>query len=324
MVKFSDARGGNIVIDELNTNGHFKHSLWRIFLIIFALISFIITCSFNALAGSGPNGVFTRSTGSISDNNLTEFTPAGWTFSIWGVIYFWQAAWLIYTISRIPRKSNINYLYIYPNTLHYSVFIFYIINMTLNIVWLIIWDRNYFGWSLLVIFLMLVTVLTPMVITHILLQRNRLIYINSNRKIDIWLVRIFVHNGFAIYGTWLYLATLLNLTIWISQIYNKDPQSITDATTAALSLVLVGIVVYFVCENFIFYSSMAYTFLPWFALIFALSGVLSKNYNRIGVSSKSKAFSLALLILCCILFFIRLGLFIVRYVKRKIPTIQDP
>ncbi|CAF4546132.1 unnamed protein product, partial [Rotaria magnacalcarata] len=248
----------------------------------------------------------------------------GWTFSIWGVIYFWQAAWLIYTISRIPRKSNINYLYIYPNTLHYSVFIFYIINMTLNIVWLIIWDRNYFGWSLLVIFLMLVTVLTPMVITHILLQRNRLIYINSNRKIDIWLVRIFVHNGFAIYGTWLYLATLLNLTIWISQIYNKDPQSITDATTAALSLVLVGIVVYFVCENFIFYSSMAYTFLPWFALIFALSGVLSKNYNRIGVSSKSKAFSLALLILCCILFFIRLGLFIVRYVKRKIPTIQDP
>ncbi|CAF4900952.1 unnamed protein product, partial [Rotaria sp. Silwood2] len=58
--------------------------------------------------------------------------------------------------------------------------------------------------------------------------------------LDIWLVRILVHNGLAVYGTWLYLATLLNLTIWISQIYNKNAQSITDASTAALTFVLVG------------------------------------------------------------------------------------
>ncbi|CAF4574866.1 unnamed protein product, partial [Rotaria sp. Silwood2] len=51
--------------------------------------------------------IFTQRTGSVSDNNLTEFTPAGWTFSIWGIIYFWQAAWLIYAITRIPRKSYI-------------------------------------------------------------------------------------------------------------------------------------------------------------------------------------------------------------------------
>ena len=64
-------------------------------------------------------------------------------------------------------------------------------------------------------------------------------------KVDIWLVRLFVHNGLAVYGTWLYLATLLNLTIWVSQIYNGNSQSVTDASTAALSLVLVAIVVYF-------------------------------------------------------------------------------
>ena len=71
----------------------------------------------------------------------------GRTFTIWGVIYFWQAAWLIYAFSRIPRKSNTGYLYIQPNTLHYSIFIFYILNMGSNIGWLLLWDRTYFGVS---------------------------------------------------------------------------------------------------------------------------------------------------------------------------------
>ncbi|CAF1170059.1 unnamed protein product [Adineta ricciae] len=302
----------------------FQHSWWRILLIIGAIVAFILTCTFNGLASSGSSGIFKQATGSVSDDNLTDFTPAGWTFSVWGVIYFWQAAWLIYAVSRIPRKSNVGYLYIAPNTLHFIIFIFYIINMGLNIGWLFVWDRAHFGWALLVIFLMFLTITIPMIITHVLLQRNRQIYIDSRRTADIWLVRVFVHNGFAIYGTWLYLAMLLNLTIWISRIYNRNAQSITDVSTAALSLVLVGILVYFVCENFIFYSSMAYTFLPWFVLIFALSGVLSKNYRRMDIPDRNKSFTLALLILCCVLFAIRVILFIFRYIKGHIPTIRAP
>jgi biotin transporter BioY len=69
---------------------------------------------------------------------------------------------------------------------------------------------------------------------------------------------------------------------------------------------------------------MAYTFLPWFVLFFALSGILSKNYNRTDILDRNKSFALALLIICGVLFIVRLGLFIIRYIKRKIPTIQDP
>ncbi|CAF2017737.1 unnamed protein product [Rotaria magnacalcarata] len=314
----------NRYVDETDTKERFEHRWWHILLITLAVVAFIVTCVFNGLSSTGSNVIFNQKTGSVSDQNLTEFTPAGWTFSIWGVIYFWQAAWLIYALTRIFRKSNTGYLYIEPNTLHFSIFIFYIINMGLNIGWLILWDRTYFGWALLVLFSMLVTIIIPMIITHILLQRNRQKYIDSNRKADIWLVRLFVHNGFAVYGTWLYLATLLNLSVWVSRIYNRNSQSVTDVSTASLSLVLVGVVIYFVCENFIFYSSMAYTFLPWFVLIFGLSGVVSKNANRTDVSNKNKSFALALLIICCGLFAIRLILFIVRYITRKIPTIRDP
>jgi hypothetical protein len=314
----------NLVLDETQPKRDYQHSWWRIFLIIFTFISFIIACIFNALSSKTSNGIFTQGIGRVSDKNPTEFTPAGWTFSIWGIIYLWQAVWLIYAISRIPRKSNIGYLYIHPNTLHFIVFVFYIINMGLNIGWLLIWDREHFGWAFFVLLLMLITILAPMIITHILLQRNRSIYVGSNRKLDIWFVRLFVHNGLAVYGTWLYLATTLNLIVWICKIYHRESQAITNASTVGLTLVLIGIIVYFVCENFIFYSSMAYTFVPWFVLIFALSGILSKNYNRTNISQRNQSYALALWIICGILFIIRLGLFILRYTKRKIPTIQEP
>lgn len=110
------------------------------------------------------SAIFHHKTETISNNNPTEITPDGrnyslsrnqfyayyldWTFSIWGVIYFWQAAWLIYALSRLPRKSNENYLYIHPNTLHCSIFIFYIINMSLSIGWLFLWDQESFGVSI--------------------------------------------------------------------------------------------------------------------------------------------------------------------------------
>ncbi|CAF1200964.1 unnamed protein product [Didymodactylos carnosus] len=281
-------------MQTFDENKTFHHIWWKIALIILAFISFIITCVFNGLASTAPNGIFSQRTGNVSDNNRTEFTPAGWTFSIWGLIYFWQAAWLLYAISRILRKSNIDYLYKYPNTLHYTIFIFYIINMSLNCLWLVLWDRLEFGWALLVIFLMFVTIAIPMIITHILLEKNRNAYIESRQIIDIWLIRLLVHNGLAIYATWLFLAMNLNLTIWIKAM----GKNATDAATAALSVVLLGIIIYFVCENIIFYNSMAYTWIPWFVLIFALSGIMSLNYKTPRNPTRNQSYVLALLIIC--------------------------
>lgn len=138
------------------------------------------------------------------------------------------------------------------------------------------------------------------------------------------MVRLFVHNGLIVYATWLFIATLLNLTIWISQIYDRRTDAIRDTSTAALSVVLAAIVFYFILENFVFYSAMAYTFLAWFVLIFAFAGITSKNYQRTDVSSRNKAFGLALLILSGSLFIIRLLIFFIRYIRGKIPTFRNP
>jgi hypothetical protein len=37
-------------------------------------------------------GLFPKSIGEISNVYFTEITPAGWTFSIWGLIYAWQVS----------------------------------------------------------------------------------------------------------------------------------------------------------------------------------------------------------------------------------------
>ena len=89
-----------------------------------------------------------------------------------------------------------------PNTLHFSVYVWYIVNMALHLSWDFLWDREQLGvsnliqnnvehslsllftfdqWALLFIFLMLVTAAAPLIITHVLLQRNRQSYIDSNR-----------------------------------------------------------------------------------------------------------------------------------------------
>ena len=39
--------------------------------------------------------VFLSSTGNLSDKYQMSFTPAGFTFSIWGIIYFWLAASMV-------------------------------------------------------------------------------------------------------------------------------------------------------------------------------------------------------------------------------------
>ena len=35
-------------------------------------------------------GIFHSNTGNISDKYYLEITPAGWAFSIWGIIYAYQ------------------------------------------------------------------------------------------------------------------------------------------------------------------------------------------------------------------------------------------
>ncbi len=84
------------------------HSPLNITLILLTVATFILTAIFNALAGSGAGvgSIFESTVGNISDKYDLYITPAGFTFSIWSVIYLWIALMLLFFIISIFVKTD--------------------------------------------------------------------------------------------------------------------------------------------------------------------------------------------------------------------------
>lgn len=57
------------------------------------------------------SGPFHSSTGNVSARHETDITPAGWTFSIWGVIYTWLTLMVMYITTYVFRGYIFTHMY---------------------------------------------------------------------------------------------------------------------------------------------------------------------------------------------------------------------
>merc|ERR1711963_1316344 len=73
-------------------------------------------------------GFFNSVTGNISDKYELDTTPAGWTFSIWGIIYLAIASTLAFYVFTILKRNDEGYIYV--------------INFLMNLGWIFLWDRE--------------------------------------------------------------------------------------------------------------------------------------------------------------------------------------
>lgn len=135
-------------------------------------------------------------------------------------------------------------------------------------------------------------------------------------------MRFIVLNSHAVYSAWLLVAASLNFTIWLKQKLAIEAEGL--ATTLSLIFVLIGVVAYWVLENFVFPSQMAYTWSPWIVWFVAFAGILAKHWRLLREKSFNQLFVLFITILCVILFVIRVILFAVRYTRSEIPTGSNP
>ncbi|KAF5892143.1 uncharacterized protein DAT39_018142 [Clarias magur] len=119
-----------------------EQNIGRVLVLLLALLVYITALVINGLAGAG-KGPFLHSTGNVSALYETEITPAGWTFSIWGIIYSWLLLMHIYFLSCICRRTTTGWMYCSPALPPYGFFISWMINMLLNIIWLLLWDRKF-------------------------------------------------------------------------------------------------------------------------------------------------------------------------------------
>ncbi|UTR09773.1 tryptophan-rich sensory protein [Evansella sp. LMS18] len=101
-------------------------------------LAFLFMITVNILANVLPLGGNT--TGEIEERNIVFFTPAGYAFSIWSVIYILLALWLV---SQIPKGRRELPVYQKTNLL-------FVISSILNGLWLIFWHYEQFLISILI------------------------------------------------------------------------------------------------------------------------------------------------------------------------------
>ncbi|XP_012683319.2 uncharacterized protein si:dkey-29d8.3 [Clupea harengus] len=295
------------------------HSPSRVAIILLSVVVYAVALAFNALAGSG-KGPFLRNTGNVSGSYETEITPAGWTFSIWGLIYTWLSIMLIYVLTWFCRRTPGGWMYCSPALLPCGFFLSWIINMILNITWLFLWDREEMVPALIVLALIVFTNYLLIFFSCRGLSAHGS-WLSQHHPKDLWCIRVLVQNGIAVYTTWTTIATLINLTI----VMGISGVSKTNAATVSLSLLLIEVLGWFVVENFVIDRHVRYILTVYPVVIVALVGNVYKHYDPEAPGRNAK-FTVVLLVLACLLFVFRVVMVIWRNRKQPIyySTSREP
>ncbi|MFC2163167.1 tryptophan-rich sensory protein [Candidatus Altiarchaeota archaeon] len=164
-----------------------------IFIKIIAGVVYAAMIVVNFLANSLP--INNRSTGAISADYPNLFAPAGLTFSIWGLIYFLLAGYVLYQFVKKDEKTEGLMKKINP---------LFIATSIANISWIFAWHYDYIGLSVLIMAALLFLLIK---IADILCKQQ----FNSLGKLLIWA-------PFSIYFGWITVAAIANTTVFLVSI----------------------------------------------------------------------------------------------------------
>lgn len=158
-------------------------------------VAYLGTVFINYLANALPfNG---QSTGAISDRYYNLFTPAGFTFAIWGIIYLALGTFIVFQIIASFRENQ-------PSTSFVDrIGWWFVISCVANSFWIFIWHHEILWLSVVVMLLILASLL------NIYLRLD--IGSNNSERPE----RFFVHLPFSIYLSWISVATIANITAFL-------------------------------------------------------------------------------------------------------------
>ena len=161
-----------------------RDTLRQTLVIIAAFATIIFNIAANVLPLNGLN------TGELSDRFQIFFVPAGYVFSIWGLIYLGLIAYAIYQVlpaqRENPRLRSIGYLFI--------------LSCLANIAWLFLWHYEVFEFTLIAMGVLLLSLIA----IYLRLDIGRGEVSNAEK----WAV----HVPISIYLGWITVATIANTT----------------------------------------------------------------------------------------------------------------
>ncbi|MBN8210674.1 tryptophan-rich sensory protein [Bacillus sp. NTK071] len=171
------------------------------------LAAYILVVTVNGLANALPlNG---QTTGEISNKLNVLFTPAGYVFSIWGLIYILLGIWII---RQFPSSRRNLPLYQETSGL-------FVLSCLLNTLWIFMWHYEFFGLSVIVMLLLLITLIR--------------LYVSVKAAG----ASFFDLLPFSVYLGWISVATIANISYYLTYV-DWDGFGISDSIWTVLLLLV--------------------------------------------------------------------------------------
>jgi len=217
------------------------------------ILAFLFTIVVNGLAGS-TTIIGGTNTAQVSDANPTLITPAGYVFSIWGIIYILLGVFVIF--QALPSEKGKEY--------QKRVSWLFVLSSLFNIAWLFLWQFEYLSFSVILMFLLLATLIA------IYLRLNIGMSTASLRE------KLAVHLPFSVYLGWITIASIANVATTLVSV-NWDGFGISQETWATLIIIIALVLTLLVIAT---RKDIAYGLV----IIWALVGIAVKQSENLRIA----------------------------------------
>ncbi|MEL6670852.1 MAG: tryptophan-rich sensory protein [Bacteroidota bacterium] len=187
---------------------------------ILNFVSLIAVIALNGLSNTGALGG--SNVGAVSDKFPTSFTPAGFTFAIWGLIYLSLIVFSVYQARDLFSSQKISMPFLD------QINFWFILSGLFNMVWLWAWVNEKIGLSML----LMLGILGSLLMIYLRLNVG-VASVSSGVK---WLV----HAPFSLYLGWISVATIANFSI----LFTSQGISLgaSEDTWALIMIVVAGLI----------------------------------------------------------------------------------
>jgi hypothetical protein len=164
---------------------------------ILVTLAYFAVITVNYLANALPIGGVT--TGEASDSFSNLFTPAGVTFSIWGLIYTLLLVYVLYNWGLFGKKPSKK-----KQKILNKVGVLFIVNAIANCCWIFAWHHGQIALSVIIMLVLLIT----LILVADLLNKEKFSLTET----------ICLRLPFSIYFGWITVATIANITVLLVSI----------------------------------------------------------------------------------------------------------
>lgn len=178
------------------------------------IVAFVLTVLVNGLAGS-TTIIGGKNTAQISNAYPTLITPAGYVFSIWGVIYVLLGVFVVF--QALPSEKGKDY--------QKRIGWLFVLSSLVNVAWLFLWQFEFLGLSVVLMFLLLASLIA--------------IYLRLDIGKSAVLLRekLAVQTPFSVYLGWITIASISNVAAALVSV-NWDGFGVSPETWAALVVIV--------------------------------------------------------------------------------------